>query len=299
MKKKQIIIGIWFLIALAILYVGMNYLKGLNVWSRDKDYFVRFDDVSGVGVASSVFINGYKVGNVQELDFDYTGDQHTIARIRVSPKVQIPLGATVRLESPIIGGVTVHLDYPTHPTGVFLAPGDTLQAQPQGKDMMKSVQEDLLPKAQSLITRLDSAAEGINQLLRDPQVQQILSQVNGATEHLSSMSGKLDQASGKIAPLLAQVDPIMREFRTLSARLNTLSGSIDSAQLSSIVTSLDGSVQNLHAFSEQLNSADGTIGQLLHNQGLYHRIDSLVATAETLIADIKANPKKYISVSVF
>lgn len=290
--KKTFVIGVWFLVAIALLYIGMNFLKGLNVFDKGRHYYVVLDEVSQVGTATPVFINGYQVGNVQAMNFEFQGRNRTVVTMNLDKKVKLPVGTQVAMEESMFTGAELHLSVPAQHSGTYYTPGDTLLATSPKVGLMEQVEQQLLPAAQKLIAQLDSTSVLLQAHLSNPDIQETIRQLRMGTQELKEFSARINKSSIKI-------DPLLDELNSIATQVQTLTTSVEGEQLKQIVADLERSGENLKAFSTMINNPNGTVGKAFKDEGLYNRLDSLVNSTESLINDIKANPKRYLTVKIF
>jgi phospholipid/cholesterol/gamma-HCH transport system substrate-binding protein len=122
---KEIKIALVAIAGIAILYFGLQFLKGMTLFSSDNRYFVKFQDVSGLSVASPIFANGYRVGVVEDIEFNYGNTGEIIATIGINPELNVPKGSRAEISTDLMGNVKVLLTLGNTADGI-VAPGDTI-----------------------------------------------------------------------------------------------------------------------------------------------------------------------------
>lgn len=300
MKKttKIALVGFWVIFASTILYLGINYLKGLSVFSKEKYYYARFDDVSGIVVASPVLINGYKVGSVQGLEFDLVHNASTVVKINIDKSVRLPKGTSATTRLSLFGGAQLDLKLGT--SSEVLEQGDFIETVLPENDPMTVVTNNILPAVVQMLPKIDSTLTAINAVANDPMIAATLKEAHAtvqrthqAVQGINSIIGKVDTYMGR------DVANILRSADSSAMRLERFTQQLDEVQLKSLVQNLETTSAELKKITQQINTSEGTVGKLVHNDELYNDVNGLLKTIETLVNDIKANPKKYLKVSVF
>ena len=186
MKKfsKEIQIALVALVGIVVLYFGLQFLKGMTLFSNDNRYFVKFKDVSGLSVASPIFANGYRVGVVETIDFNYGNTSEIVASIGVDKNMQVPKGSRAEIATDLMGNVKVQLVLGNVADGV-VAPGDTITGGQQVGAMGKAA--DMIPTIQQMLPKLDSILASVNTLLADPAIASSLHNVEQITGSESAL----------------------------------------------------------------------------------------------------------------
>ena len=176
--SKEIRIALVAIAGIAVLYFGLQFLKGMTLFSSDNRYFVKFQDVSGLSVASPIFANGYRVGVVEEIVFNYNNTGEIIATIGVNQELNVPKGSRAEISTDLMGNVKVLLTLGNVADGV-VAPGDTIYGGQQVGAMGKAA--DMIPTIQQMLPKLDSILASVNTLLADPAIASSLHNVDQIT----------------------------------------------------------------------------------------------------------------------
>lgn len=290
-KQKLLLIGIITLTTLLMFYFGFNYLKGINVFEKNKSYFATFDNIQGVDRSTRVYLNGFRVGNVREINFDYATFKGAVVELALDENLKIPQNTVAVIQNNPLGGGAIHL-MPPEEIASFMAVNDTIKGE-SATDFMASLTEELLPNLNKAILSIDSLSGSVNSLVNSPDVAQTLAQLNASTRAIQSTSRRLDGFMG------GQVPRILEQVEGTTQSLQTVSGQIESAQLEKTLADFTQVVADLRSISGQINSKDGSLGLLLNDKGLYTQLDSAVQSADSLLQDIKAHPKRYLKISIF
>ena len=158
---------------------------------------------------------------------------------------------------------------------------------------MSKISDELLPNLNAAILSIDSLSGSVNGLINSTEVQEIMSQLNASTKAISSTTRRLDGLmSGTVPRILDSVE-------ASAGSVQSVTGKIEEANIEQTLADFSRVVSELKAVSVQLNSKEGSLGLLLNDQQLYQKLDSAVLSADSLLQDIKANPKRYVRFSLF
>ena len=291
---KEVKIALTAIVAIILLFIGLNFLKGINVFQSTQTYYVKFKDINGLVVSNSVFANGYPVGIVRTIDYDYERGEHVVVGIEVDDDMRIPNGTRAELEAELMGGVRMNLVLGPNPTD-NLAPGDTIGGAFKQGLMTKA--EDLLPAIEKMLPKLDSIMDNLNRLTGDPALKHTLANAEAMTGDLRKTAARLDEMmQGDIPQMLGRFNRASANLETLSARL----ADVDvAATMSSVNQTLDSAQQLIDKLDTKMSSKDNTLGLFLNDRSVYENLDATLAHADSLMIDLKAHPKRYVHFSVF
>ena len=295
MKKfsKEIQIALVALVGIIVLYFGLQFLKGMTLFSNDNRYFVKFQDVSGLSVASPIFANGYRVGVVETIEFNYENTGEIVASIGVDKNMQVPKGSRAEIATDLMGNVKVQLVLGNVADGV-VAPGDTITGGQQVGAMGKAA--DMIPTIQQMLPKLDSILASVNTLLADPAIASSLHNVDQITANLSRTSQDLSQLT---AQLNRQMPQMLKNADGVLANTNQITKNLNELDIAATMTSVNSTLKNVEQMTATLNSKEGTLGLLMRDPGLYKNLNSTMMHADSLMMDLKQHPKRYVHFSVF
>ena len=293
LTRQTVKIGFFTLLAIVILYLGITYLKGLSISARSKTYYVSMTDVTGINVATRVFVNGYKVGSVRKMDYDYRNNGETILTLTLDPDIKLPQGTQVQVAQTLLSGALVNLVLPEVETGAYLNAKDTIpmSMRPSAKSL-EQLQSEFVPRLSTTLSRMDSVLLQANAILSNPNIEPTLADVRQSARHINASSAQLQQSLRSLPTIMGRIDHTSANVESFASRL-------DSLQLQETVANLESTSRELKSFTQRLNQSNGTVGRLLNEDGLYNRIDSVTTSLDALIQDIKAHPKKYVKLSLF
>ena len=300
MKKifsKEFAIGLSVIVALLILFFGIDYLKGINLFKPANFYTVQYDNVAGLEIAAPVSIDGFKVGQVREINFNYDKPGSKIEVILALDKnLRLPRGSAAVIESSLLSGAYITLRLgsgPGHiPVGGNVNPAVT-------PDLMKSIGNEIMPAAGSILPKVDSLMYNLNLLASNPALNVSLQRLDGITFNALAATHSLNKSfSTQIPSILRNANSISYRIDTVSGNLSRFSNSLAELPLSSTMDSINLLTSNLIRLSQQLNSKKSSLGLLMNDPELYNRLTQISADVDSLIVDIKRNPKRYINIKL-
>ena len=192
---KEVQIALVAITGLVILFFGMNFLKGLSLFSTGNKYMAKFDDITGLSASSPVYCNGVKIGTVESIDYDYSRPQDIVAVIGLNGDMQLPKGTAAEIASDLLGNVRLVLKLGNMTDG-YLAVGDTIRGQQQAGLMAKAA--DMVPQIEQMLPKLDSILASLNALLADPTLSRSLHNVEDITAGLTTTAVELNQLTASL-----------------------------------------------------------------------------------------------------
>ena len=289
--SKEIIIGMVTILSLAFFYIGINYLKGINLFKPANFYYVTCSNVKDINVSSPVFVEGFKVGLVRSIEYDYSSVDKILLEIRLDRGMKINKGSYVTIESTLLSGAELHIRLNKFVTD-YHKPGDVLEGRFK-EGMMTAVEDRILPQFVDLLPKIDSILIGLQMLINNPALPQTF-------ESLERMSAQLATSSQHLNSLLRiDVPQIAAGLKETSANLSTFSNNLNQLNFDPLLDSLSMTIGNINAFSQRLTSTDNSIGLLLNDTTLYNNLNHTLNSASSLLIDVKQNPKKYVRLSLF
>lgn len=287
---KEAKIGLAGIIALCILVYGINYLKGIQLFKPSSYFYVQFKDINGLTKSSPVFADGYRVGIVSNIAYDYSRNGKVVAEISVEPDLRIPKGSTAELTSNLLGGINMNLLLANNPRERCNV-GDTIYGHVNNGALGQA--SEMIPQIQEMMPKLDSILTSINNFLGDPALINTLHHVEAMTSSLAATSRQLERLSQKDLPAIVQkLDSIENNFIAISGNLKDVDYAASFAKL-------DATLSNVKELSDKLTTTEGNIGLLLNDTALYNNLTQTTLNAATLLEDIRLHPKRYINISVF
>lgn len=293
--RKEVIIGLIVLGAMAVLFIGINFLKGVNVFKAANYYYVSFTDVQGLAQSAPVTVNGFKVGQVRDISYEYDNPGHVLVELSLDRNLRVPAGSKAVLTSDILGTASIALDM-AHSDNYHKVGDKLTGVVPKG--MMDNVSNELLPSLSGLFPKIDTLLSSINAIVGSPELAQSVKRLDAITINLEASTRQLNAVMATLPPITGDIKAITGNFNTASEDISAVTASLKEVPIDSITDNLQKLTANLHVLSEQLNDPNSTLGMLTHDPALYRNLNSTVASLDSLFVDIKRNPKRYISIKL-
>lgn len=290
---KEIKIALVSILGIGVLYFGMQFLKGLSIFSSDNSYYVAFSDATGLSESSPVYANGYRVGVVKSLDYDYDPNGKIVAVVGLDKQMRVPVGSRAELASDLLGNIRINLVLSDDPLRM-LGAGDTISGAAE-EGIMSKIGE-MMPAIEVIIPKLDSIMTSLNILLADPALRNILHNVEGMTANFDASSRDLRTLS---ASLNQQVPDMMQKANGMLDNTEKLTANLSQVDVAQMMAKVDQTLKNVEEMTNRLNNAEGTLGLLMRDEQLYRNLTATAADADSLLIDLKAHPKRYVHFSVF
>lgn len=297
--RKELKIGVIMLIAIGSVIWGVNFLKGRNFFSNTKRYYVIYDDINGLVEANGVFIKGYKVGHVSDINFSDRTLTKLSVILAIESDILIPEGSKARIYSiDLLSNKAVELVFSN--SKQYLKAGDTLVA-----DMEISVAKQLEPYKIQLYHLLNSSDSLSNSILRIfnastiSNLRTIFNNIKVTSEALASNSDYLTASFDNIESITQNLKDNNKRINKIVKNLDILADSLSHLQISISINKLNQTLDESQRLLTNLQSGQGTLGKILINDSLYYSFMKSVADMDSLINDIKTNPHRYIHMSLF
>ena len=287
---KEVKIGIAGITALCILVYGINYLKGIHMFKPSSYFYVKFENINGLTKSSPVFADGYRVGIVRELYYDYEKPGNVVAEIDIDPELRIPKGSTAELTADMLGGIKMSLLLANNPRERHEV-GDTIPGMLNNGIMGKAA--DMVPQVEKMLPKLDSILGSLNKLLAGPALPATLNNVRDLTASMAVSSRELEKLMKNDIPQLTG------KLNTIGDNFALISNNLKEVDYAAAMQKVDSTLANVKALTDRLGQKDNTIGLLLNDPTLYNNLSATSANAASLLEDLKAHPKRYVHFSLF
>lgn len=290
---KEIKIALVAIVGILILYFGINFLKGMNLFSTNNAYFITFDDIQGLGASTPIYADGYKVGTVDGLEYDYKENGPIKVKVDIIKDLRIPQGSKAEIVKDLMGNLQVNLLLANNPRE-RVEPGGIIPGAVNGGMMDKAA--SLVPVVEKMLPKLDSILTSVNALLADPALAASLHNVETITSNLTVSTRELNTL---MAGLNKQVPGMIGKANGVLDNTNRLTANLASLDVQGTLNKVNQTLESAHQFTEKLNSNQGSLGLLMNDTKLYDNLTSTMGHADSLVIDLKAHPKRYVHFSVF
>ena len=295
---REIKVGILAVVCIFLLFFGFNYLKGVNIFSSIHSFHGVYTNIHGLELQAPVYIRGYKVGQVDNIDYDFTRDSSFTVDISIKRNINLPKGTRMALVSDgIMGGMAIELILPT----MGEAPQEEVAYIPTGATipttvipgLLDGLQESVIQPLSNTLASLDTLVGQLQTQLDNNHIESILANADLAVADLQTSSKQLKNVMNN------QVPSVITKLDTTMSDLQQVVADVKDANLKATVARVDTALDNVNYLIADFRSPNGTVGMLLNDKGLYNHIDSAVVSVDSLLVDLKANPKRYVHFSLF
>ena len=290
---KEIKIALVAIVGILIMYFGINFLKGMNLFSTNNAYYMTFDDIQGLGASTPIYADGYKVGTVDGLEYDYKENGPIKVKVDINKDLRIPQGSKAEIVKDLMGNLQVNLLLANNPRE-RVEPGGVIPGAVNGGMMDKAA--NLIPVVEKMLPKLDSILTSVNALLADPALAASLHNVETITSNLTVSTRELNTL---MAGLNKQVPGMIGKANGVLDNTNRLTANLASLDVQGTLSKVNQTLESAHQFTEKLNSNQGSLGLLMNDTKLYDNLTSTMSHADSLVIDLKAHPKRYVHFSVF
>lgn len=290
---KEVKIALVALVGAVLLFFGMNFLKGLNIFASTSDYFIEFKDISGLSSSSPIYADGYQIGTVKDVIYDYSGEHPTRVVVAIDKDMRIPVGSTAEIVSDVMGNIKINILLANNPRERVM-PGGTIAGDVDGGALGKVAA--MVPTIEKMLPKLDSILTSVNTLLADPALAQSLHNVQTITDNLTTSSAELNTLMKQIN---RNVPTMMAKANSVLNNTDKLTGNLAALDLQSTKQQVDQTIANVQQLTAKLNSKDNTLGLLMNDASLYNNLNTTMRSADTLLVNLREHPKRYVHFSIF
>lgn len=305
--KTEIKIGIVGFGILLLLFLGIKFLKGIDVFQKETTYYVFYDNVSGMYEGNYIYLNGMKVGYVKDIEAMGERAEKFLVTVAVDSKIKITDDSKmVFFSADILGSKAMKIELGN--SNRILENKDTIMGGVE-LGMLDKLGSSIAPMAQNLDSILFATKNILNQQTQK-NLQHTFANLEATSERLSSISGQFDNLmkneKEKIGKIISNTESITSnlknnndELNNIISKIGQITDTVAQAQLGSTILQTTQTLEKLNNVLGVIEKGKGNIGLLINDEGLYKSLDESAKKLDALIEDIKANPKKYINVSVF
>jgi phospholipid/cholesterol/gamma-HCH transport system substrate-binding protein len=299
-------VGVLTVVALTLLILGYNFLKGNQVFDKSRKIYAVFSEVSTLDVSNDVKIKGNAIGKVHEKKFRDKNASAIVVVISVNTDVNIPKNSTASIASGLVGSSYINIQMGDSPS--YLRDGDTIQTtlNPGLLNDITSQVTPTLEKARTAIDSLTMVLGSINRFLDPSTKNNIHAVIMSLVRSSASLEQLLNAESGMLSRSLENMSSVSNNLRknndTITDILHNtkvVTGKLAELNLQQVVDSLQSAANELKDATYKINHNNGTLGMLLNDKTLYDNLQKTILGLEILIDDIRIHPKRYVNISVF
>ncbi|MBQ3624962.1 MAG: MCE family protein [Prevotella sp.] len=290
---KEIKIALVAIVGILVLFFGMKFLKGVQLFSNDHVYYVTFSDISGLAASSPIYANGFKVGTVKSIEYDYSKPGAIVATVGLDKKLQVPNGSRAEIESDLLGNVKLNLLL-GDPSAGMIPVGGKISGSIYAGALGKAA--EMIPQIEKILPKLDSILANLNTLTADPAIAKSLHNVEHITNDLTTTTTQLNTL---MASLNKEVPGMITRANNVLDQSGQLASNLSAVNVEETMAKVSETLENLRRFTDKLNANDGSLGLLLNDKKLYQNLNSTIAHADSLLINLREHPKRYVHFSVF
>ena len=305
-------IGALTAIAIALLFLGFNFLKGKTFFGKSHNLFAKYTNVQGLAASNPVVINGLQVGTVYSITTD-KNMKEILVNMNLTKDVNIPVNSIAIIKPSLLGITSIEITLGNATT--YISKNDTIATKASSgifTDVLSKV-DPVLYQVTKAVTSIDSILMKVNQVL-DPNAKNniagTLANLNKTTANLIGSSASLqillNTQTGALAGTLNNLNSFTSTLDKNSGKINNMVSNLDKTatnlsnlDLQQTLNTLNSTIGDLKAAIGKFDKKDGTLGLLLNDTKLYETLRATSNKLNLLIDDVKVNPKRYVNISVF
>lgn len=304
-QSNELKVGFLALLAFLILYFGFNFLKGNDVFSSARIYYVEYENVDGLMVSNQVMVNGIEVGKVKKVEIQPTKSNKILVTLRLSQDIVIPdKTVAVLSDGALLGGKIIRL----HLAGKGNLAEDSFLKGETEVGVTALLKERAIPviaNADSLLvsfrqisTKFDHTGTYLNNLLKTSN--ETVSNINGSVNGIvADNRANIAQISSNMKTLSTDLIETEKQLRPLLTKFNTVADSLNALKLSKTLKEVDATVLSLKKIVQGIERGEGSAGKFIKNDSLYVGLNKTLVDLDKLLLDFRLQPKRYIGISVF
>lgn len=298
--SKEVKTGILVLGAIALLIFGYSFLAGSSLFSKDNNYYVKYQNVEGLAMAAPVTINGLVVGKVEKITFA-SQKGLLLVKFSVDGDIEFSKSSIVRIYSAgLIGGKSLGV-FPDYASTEIAKPGDTLQGESEDS-MMATVTKALGPletKVNNTLATVDTLLFSVTDVVDERTRENLRQAIENLNRTLNSFSGVSEKLNHILGNNTDRLDNTFVNLDKTAGNLSQLTDSLAQLETGKLVSDLQDVVSRMDNIMTEIDSGNGTVGKLLKDESVYDNLEGASRQLEQLLQDLKLNPKRYVHFSLF
>lgn len=316
--SKEFKTGLVVVIAIATLVVGVNFLKGINVFASEFTIYAEYEIVSkGLNTSSPVYYKGLRVGQVRSTKYNPDDPSKVIVEIGITHDElaeRIPEGSVARITSSLLGEVSIDLEL-SDTTDVYLSNGGYILGEID-PSLAEALDKELAPvkrKLENLMGSIDDIVVSIGSFWDTSAaytIDESLYEVKAAISKFSMTATKInlliDNETERLGRIFANVEGITANLKASNAKITAiidnvagLTDSLVKSDFKLVIKEAKNTLSHVSAVLKDIKDGNGTIGKLIHDDSLYTELIITNKRLQNLVDDLQAHPERYIHFSVF
>lgn len=306
-------VGALTALAITLLILGFNFLKGKSLFKTGNFIYAKVKQTKGIMISNPVYINGLQIGSVYELEEANKNVDTIIISIKLAKDVNIPVNSIASIKDNPLG--TASMDISRGTSNVYLKNHDTIPTL-DNPGMLGTVTAKLTPVVDQIkvtLQTLDSVLRNINGTF-DPMTKNNLQDVAANINHITgslvvsaaSLQAMMNQQTGALSKSMGNLNTFTSNLAGNNAKINATMANLEKstknlseADINGTIGQLQGTIERLNSAVGKIDSKEGSIGRLLNDNQLYDNLANTTRSLNVLMDDIRVNPKRYVSISIF
>ncbi len=306
-------VGALTAVAITLLILGFNFLKGKTLFKTGNIIYAKYTDTKGIMVSNGVFISGFQVGSVYDIENADKNLSAIVVAIKLKDNYNIPANSIASIKENPLGNASITIALGDAAT--YVKSGDTILTA-SNAGLLGDVMNKLGPvgdQIKNTVGSLDSVLKNINTIF-DPatknNLQEVIANINKTTASLvvssASIQAMLNQQTGAITASMNNVNSFTKNLADNNDKVTRMLGNVEKttenlskADIDGTIAQLKNSIETLNTILGKMSSTDGSLGKLLNDKALYDNLTNTVRSANILMDDLRVHPKRYVNISVF
>lgn len=287
---REVKIGLMAVAALALLVVGINFFKGVHLFKPTRYVYAHFTNVEGLMTSNPIFADGFQVGIVRSINYDFEHAGNIYVEIALDDQVKLPKGTKAEIVAEMLGGARMNLIVAPLSEG-YVHSGDTIPGK-RSRGMAEEASA-MLPQAQQLLPKIDSVLVAMQMVLTNPALTQSMESLSSTLKQLDKTTKSLDRLMSK------QIPTIANNLAETTEQFKGISSNLAQVDLAATMKKVDATLADVKTMTDKMNAKDNNLGLLLNDRELYDNLNATVSSADSLMIDLKKNPKRYVHFSIW
>ncbi|MFZ4706178.1 MAG: MlaD family protein [Bacteroidales bacterium] len=312
--SREVKIGLVFITAIVLFLWGLNFLKGKKIFTRQRTFYAVYSQVGGLLNEAPVSINGLIVGQVSSINFVNKQSARVVVEITVDNAINIPGNSTAKIfNADLLGSKSVEIVLGN--SSLIAEDGDTLMTtiQMSFSDEVNNQIQPIKKKAEDLMLSLDSVVTEL-QLIFNAETRDNLTKsfghIRATLQNLEAVSYNVDTLvygqRGRMERILFNVESISKNLKDNNGNITKvlqnfagISDTLAKADISRTINHLNNALSDMATITDKINKGEGSLGLLVNDKKLYNNLESTTKELDALLSDLKLNPGRYVSFSLF
>ena len=313
--RNEVVIGAVVIVILALVYFGVSFLKGVNIFSTQTRYYAIYEEIGGLEVSSPVIINGFKIGIVKSIELESNGSGRLVVEIVLNDAdVAVPKDSELKIyDSDFFGGKAIQIVLGD--SSVMAGTKDTLIASIE-KGFAETLKNEIDPikqKSAEIFNGVDSVLTSLQRTLNNSGAEglpSLFSSLQRTMNNLESTSLNLNELvtsnGGRVSEIISNAQALTNTLKANNAKIDQaiknisqFTDTLSRIRLTTTLFKVDQAMGHFEEVMTKVNSGQGTLGKLVNNDSLHHELVNATHSLDLLLDDMRNHPKSYVGFSLF